>query len=92
MTNDGTDSGKGQYAELIAMLREQQTKLEPFVGPNGEIFQALNRHMKDFPDDDENVQTIMQGLDHFRKMYNTVDNDIRILQQADKGGAVADGN
>ena len=87
MTNDDVQSSKGQYAELIAMLQKQKTRLEPLVDPNSEIMQALKRHMKDLPDNDKNVQVINQGLDHFREMYKTVENNIRILQRADKGGA-----
>lgn len=84
MTNDAMDSSKAQYAEVIAMLRDLQTKLDPYVDPNSEFRQALNRRLKDLPDDDENVQTIVQGLDHFRKMYNTAEHNIQVLQRAIK--------
>lgn len=73
---------KGQYEELIATLRKQQTKLEPFVSKTSSLVQALNRRMKDLPDNDENGQMILQGLRYFRNMYNTVVNDIGILQKA----------
>lgn len=73
---------KGQYEELIAMLRKQQTKLEPFVNKTSSLVQALNRRVKDLPDNDENGQTIAQGLMYFRNMYNTVVTDIGILQKA----------
>lgn len=80
-------TSKGQYTELIAMLQKQKTKLEPIVDPNSEFRQALNRFLKDLPKDDENVQTIVQGLSYFRNMNNKIENNIRILQQADKGDA-----
>lgn len=80
-------AGKGQYAELIAMLQELHTKLEPYVDPNSEFRQALSRRLKDLPKDDENVQTIVQGLAHFRNINDKIENNIRILQRADKGGA-----
>lgn len=73
---------KGQYEELIAMLKKQQTKLDPLVNPNSRLIQALNRRVKDLPDNDENGQTILQGLRYFRNMYNTVVHDIGILQKA----------
>lgn len=73
---------KGQYEELIAMLRKQQTKLEPLVNPNSRLIQALNRRLKALPDNDEHGQNILQGLRYFREMYDTVVNDIGILQKA----------
>ena len=84
MAADDLQTRIDQYAEVIAMLRDLQTKLDPFVNPNSEFRQVLNRHMKDLPKDDENVQTIIQGLDHFRKMYNTAEHNIQVLQRAIK--------
>lgn len=84
MATDDAQTTKVSYVALIAMLRDLQTKLDPFVDPNSEFRQALDRRLKDLPKDDENVQTIVQGLDHFRKMYNTFEHDIQVLQRADK--------
>lgn len=80
-------ASKGQYAEMIAILQELQTKLEPFVDPNSETSQVLNRYLKDLPKDDKNGQKIAEGLVYFRNVNNKIGNYIRILQRADKGGA-----
>lgn len=80
-------ASKGQYDELIAMLRDLHAKLDPFVDPNSEFRQALNQRMKDLPKDDENVQTIAEGLIYFRNVNDKIENNIRILQRANKGGA-----
>lgn len=87
-------TSREQYAELIGMLQDLKTKLEPIVDPNSEFFQALAQQLKDVPDDDENAQEIVQGLRQLRKLYNETDNDIEILQRALKreGGAIVYGN
>lgn len=85
-------ASKGQYAEMIDILQELHTKLEPFVDPNSEISQSLNRYLKDLPTDDKNGQMIAKGLVYFRNINNKIENYIRILQRADKGGAIAYGN
>ena len=87
MATDDAQTTKVSYAELIAILQELHTKLEPYVDPNSEIRQALYRDLKDLPKDDKTVQVINQGLIYSRNINNTVDKYIRILQQADKGGA-----
>lgn len=80
-------ASRGQYAEMIAILQELHTKLESFVDPNSEFRQVLSRRLKDLPKDDENVQTIAEGLVYFCNINNKIENYIRILQRADKGGA-----
>lgn len=80
-------TSKGQYAEMIAILQELHTKLEPWVNPNSEIRQALNRDLKDLPKDDKAVQMVAEGLIYFRNVNDKIENNIRILQRADKGGA-----
>lgn len=80
--NQISSSIKGKYEDLVAMLQKQQTRLEPFVNQNGSLVQALQRRVKDLPDGDENGKTIVQGLIHFRDLYNTVVEDISILQKA----------
>lgn len=82
MANDNAHSSRDQYAELIEMLQDLKTKLEPFVDPNSEFRQALNRHMKDLPKDDENVQAIIRGLRYFRELDERVDNNIEVFQRA----------
>lgn len=80
-------TGKGQYTELIAMLQQQKVRVNRLIDPNSELNQALRRRLKDLPKDDKNAQTIVEGLHYFRDMNNTIENNIRILQRADKGGA-----
>ena len=81
MATDDMQLSKGQYTELIAMFQELRTKLEPYVDPNSEFRQALSRRLKDLPKDDENVQTIVQGLAHFRNINNIAEHNIEVLQQ-----------
>lgn len=80
-------ASRGQYAEMIAILQELHTKLESFVDPNSEISQSLNRYLKDLPKEDKNGQMIAEGLVYFRNINNKIENYIRILQRANKGGA-----
>lgn len=92
MATDDAQTTKISYAEMIDILQELHTKLEPWVNPNSEIRQALNRDLKDLPKDDNTVQIFAKGLIYSRNINNTVENYIRILQQVDEGGAIADGN
>lgn len=80
--NHLSSSVTGQYEEVLGLLRKKQTQLEPFVNQNSRLLQALNRRLQSVPKDDENAQLIMRGLRYFRTMYNTVVNDISILQKA----------
>lgn len=82
MAVDDVHSSREQYAELIGMLQDLKTKLEPFVDPNSEFRQALNRHMKDLPNDDESVQSIVRGLRYFCGLDKRIDNNIEIFQRA----------
>lgn len=82
MATDDTHTTKVPYVALIAMMQQQKARLEPFVGPNGEMFQALNRRLKDLPKDDENAQTIAEELRHFRDSYNIAEHNIQVLQRA----------
>lgn len=80
--NQMGSSVTGQYEYVIGLLQKKQTQLEPFVNPNSRLLQALNRRLKSVPKDDENAQLVMRGLRYFRTMYNTLVNDISILQKA----------
>lgn len=88
--NQISSSIKGKYEDLIGMLQNQKTKIEPFVDPNSNLVKALQRRLQDVPEGDENGQLITQGLIHFRDLYNKVDKDIQVLQQADENEVTAD--
>lgn len=82
MATDDMQSNRDQYTEVIGMLQDLKTKLKPFVDPNSEFRQALNRLMKDLPKDDENVQEIIRGLRYFCGLDKRIDNNIEIFQRA----------
>lgn len=84
MATDETHTTKVSYVALIAMMLQQKARLKPFVGPNGEMFQALNRCLKDLPKDNENAQRIAEGLRHYRNSYNIAEHNIQVLQRAIK--------
>lgn len=88
--NQISSSIKGKYENLVGLLQKQKTRIEPFVDPNSNLVKALQRRLKDVPDNDENGQMISQGLLHFRDLYNKVNKDIQVLQQADDDEVTAD--
>lgn len=88
--NQISSSIKGKYENLIGLLQNQKTKIEPFIDPNSNLVKALQRRLQDVPENDENGQLIAQGLIHFRDLYNRVDKDIQVLQQADENEVTAD--
>lgn len=88
--NQISSSIKGKYEDLVAMLQQQKARVNQFVDPNSNLIKALNRRLKDVPDNDENAQTILQGLRHFRTLSQTIDKDIQVLQQADENDTSVD--
>lgn len=81
--NQFGSSIKAKYEDLVAELQQQQDRVNRLIDPKSDLFQVLQRRLQDVPDDDENAQTIVEGLRHFRELSKKIANNIQVLQQAD---------
>lgn len=74
---------KGKYEDLVAKLQQQQERVNRIIDPKSDLFQVLQRRLQDVANDDENAQTIVEALRHFRELSKKIANNIQVLQQAD---------